>query len=76
MKITERSIKTSFAGANTGRGFVSFYDTIFPEDELDGLYIIKGGAGTGKSTFMKKLGTLALKNGYKVTTFLSYIAPF
>ena len=70
MKKTEKIIKTSFAGANTGKGFVSFYDTIFPEEELDGLYIIKGGSGTGKSTFMKKLGDVALKKGYTIEYYL------
>lgn len=44
-----------FIGANTRRGF-SFADkSIFREEELTRLYIIKGGPGTGKSSFMKKI---------------------
>lgn len=63
-------IPTVFAGANTGSGFVSFYDSIFPEGQLDGLYIIKGGSGTGKSTFMRRLGDGAMKKGYTCEHYL------
>ena len=57
---------TEFSGANTGGGFVSFYDRIFPEDKLSALYIIKGGPGTGKSTFMRRLGDLAKDRGCNI----------
>lgn len=70
MKRNEKSIKKSFAGANTGKGFVSFYDAIFPEEKLEGLYIIKGGSGTGKSTFMKNLSNAAIKKGHKTEHYL------
>lgn len=44
----------SFLGANTPKGFVSFFDELYnPYDDTQA-YIIKGGPGTGKSTFMKK----------------------
>lgn len=54
MNITDSTMDYSFSGANTGKGFVSFYDEIFIEEGMAGLYIIKGGPGTGKSTFMKR----------------------
>ncbi len=45
----------SFLGANTPKGFVSFFDELYnPYDDTDA-YIIKGGPGTGKSTFMKRI---------------------
>ncbi len=53
----------SFLGANTPKGFISFFDELYnPYDDTDA-YIIKGGPGTGKSTFMKRLGNEADKRG-------------
>ena len=50
-KVTERKI---FMGANTADGFVGFFDQIVDNYELKKIYIIKGGSGVGKSTFIKK----------------------
>lgn len=44
-----------FLGANTPTGFVSFFDELKKYEENWINYIIKGGAGTGKSTTMKKI---------------------
>lgn len=44
-----------FLGANTPKGFVSFFDELYNPYTDSGTYIIKGGPGTGKSTLMKKL---------------------
>lgn len=53
----------SFLGANTPKGFVSFFDELYnPYDNTDA-YIIKGGPGTGKSTFMKKLAAECEQRG-------------
>jgi len=43
-----------FPGANTPQGFYSRYDQIAPADATK-VFILKGGPGTGKSTFMRKL---------------------
>lgn len=43
-----------FAGANSPQGFVSFYDQITPRLPRK-LYILKGGPGLGKSTFMRRI---------------------
>jgi len=52
-------LKTEFfLGANTARGFYSLYDG-FCKSEGDFLYLIKGGAGCGKSGFMRRLGEKA-----------------
>ena len=54
-----------FLGANSANGFVSEFgsncDTRFKT------YIIKGGPGTGKSSFMKKIAKRAKENNEKVT---------
>ena len=60
---------SSFAGANTGKGFVGVYPTVADEENLQHLYIIKGSAGCGKSTFMKKAAEASEKNGYNVEYF-------
>ncbi len=57
-----REIPTFFAGANTGEGFVSEYPTMANERELTRLWILKGGSGTGKSTFMRKVSADAAEN--------------
>ena len=54
----------SFLGANTPKGFVSFFDELYnPYNDTDA-YIIKGGPGTGKSTFMKGIAEEYEKRGY------------
>ena len=55
-----------FPGANTPGGFFSYYHNILTPAENNRMYIVKGGPGTGKSTFMKKLGTRAKEKGYDV----------
>ena len=53
----------SFLGANTPKGFVSFFDELYnPYDKAEA-YIIKGGPGTGKSTFLKKIADEAERRG-------------
>lgn len=58
-----------FAAANSGRGFVSFYDEIFKSDGIERRYLIKGGPGTGKSTFMRRLSDEAEKRGMHVERY-------
>lgn len=54
----------SFLGANTPKGFVSFFDELYnPYNDTDA-YIIKGGPGTGKSSFMKSLAAEFEKRGF------------
>lgn len=54
-----------FLGANAPGGFASLYDS-FTDPETDHLYILKGGPGCGKSTFMKKLAAAAGERGHAV----------
>lgn len=57
--------KHFFLGTNTGKGFYSFYGQLGKEVGTH-FFIIKGGPGTGKSTFMKKIGQEMLARGFPV----------
>lgn len=59
-----------FLGANSCRGFYSLYDDMVNLPEIDRLYIIKGGAGCGKSTFMKTIAEAANNAGLTVERIL------
>lgn len=56
-----------FAGANTMGGFVGEYKNLFCEDDLDKVYMIKGGSGTGKSTLIRYCAKKAEDHGFYVT---------
>lgn len=58
-------IKHVFPGGNTPQGFFSYYDYIISPGATR-IFILKGGPGTGKSTFMKKMGTVLSNEGYDV----------
>ena len=47
-----------FIAANGPMGFVSYFDELCREEELDHLLIIKAGPGCGKSTLMKRMAGL------------------
>ena len=55
-----------FAAANSGEGFVSYFGEVFGEQKFERVYIIKGGPGTGKSYFMRRVAREAEKQGEKV----------
>lgn len=59
--ITSAPMQKYFIGANTSRGFINCCDGAF--SKLSRIYIIKGGPGTGKSTFMKKIAGYAEEHG-------------
>ena len=56
------------ASANTCHGFKNCFEYINPNEESM-TYILKGGPGTGKSSFMKKVGEHFSKKGYSVEYF-------
>lgn len=58
--------KMYFAAANTGRGFISFFNDIFYDKNISRRYIIKGGPGTGKSSFLRHIAEIAEKSGHDV----------
>lgn len=49
----------SFLGANTPNGFHSLFGQLYNPYKDSRMYIIKGGPGTGKSSFMKKVAKAA-----------------
>lgn len=61
-------IRKLFPASNTGEGFYSFFDYII---ELQGrrLFILKGGPGVGKSTFMREIEEYVLEHGLDVEEF-------
>ena len=48
----------SFCAANSGEGFLSFFDTLLDEKNQN-VYYIKGGPGSGKSTLLKEIASRA-----------------
>ena len=62
----EKTYQKFFLGANSAEGFVShFGDCYIPGSWR--VFIIKGGPGTGKSSFMKYVAKKAEDRGYTVT---------
>ena len=45
-----------FPGNNTPQGFFSYYNYILGQREANRIICLKGGPGTGKSTFLKNIG--------------------
>jgi hypothetical protein len=52
-----------FLGNNSSRGFVSYFDSFIDPGAMDRIFILKGGPGVGKSTFMKKFGAFMQSRG-------------
>lgn len=44
-----------FLGANSGNGFYSLYDELTDLNDTKSVYILKGGPGSGKSSFMRRI---------------------
>ena len=58
-----------FAASNGAGGFINYYHTVFDVEKLAHLYIIKGGPGTGKSSFMRDVANRAEGEGNTVVYF-------
>ena len=69
------AIKHYFLGANGPKGFVSLYREFCSPDSGNFLWVIKGGPGCGKSTFMKKIGKAAEESGLDVEYVLCSSDP-
>lgn len=63
MAMNKQRVTRYFLGGNTADGFYSLYDSFISQKQGDFLWIIKGGAGCGKSSFMKALGAAAESAG-------------
>lgn len=56
-------IKKMFPGAVTSQGFYSYYQYMIDQN-ANHIFVIKGGPGVGKSSFMKKIAQFMLERGY------------
>ncbi len=60
------NITKYFLGANSRYGFYSLYDELSPPKSSNFLWVIKGGPGCGKSSFMKKIARACESAGLPV----------
>nr|PZN04902.1 MAG: AAA family ATPase [Bacillota bacterium] len=60
------SVRRFYPGGNTPRGYISFFDSVLPWDNAKKFFIMKGGPGVGKSTFIKKIGEKLVRSGVDV----------
>ena len=61
---------TFFLGANTCRGFCSLYQSYLEAYPQERVWILKGGAGCGKSGFMRRVAAVAAEAGFTVHRIL------
>lgn len=59
-------VQTYFLGSNSAYGFYSCYQDFCKPENGNFLWVIKGGPGCGKSSFMRKIGEAAEKKGLDV----------
>lgn len=59
-------VHDTFIAANTYKGFFSYFDELIYGSENTEVYLIKGGPGCGKSTFMKSIAKAAAEKGCNV----------
>ena len=64
-----------FLGGNTPAGFYSLYDELSDPHRIKRLYILKGGAGCGKSTLMKRVALHGEAAGLQVERILCSADP-
>lgn len=75
MTAEKRGEKTYFAASNSARGFVNYFPDIFGTERCDVLFVIKGGPGTGKSSFLRRVAEHAEANGLSVIRYLCSSDP-
>ncbi len=51
----KNNYKSYFAASNSENGFISYFKSAFSPFEYERIFILKGGPGTGKSTFMNRI---------------------
>lgn len=61
--MADHIIRHMFPGNNTSQGFFSYFAYILPQQQAKRIYCLKGGPGTGKSTFLKHIGKRMAQEG-------------
>ena len=56
-----------FAASNSSRGFTNYFKEVFCRADI--VYVVKGGPGTGKSSFMKRCSRRAEERGCMVENY-------
>lgn len=59
---------TFFLGANSPSGFYSLYDQMLPPAQARRVFLLKGGAGCGKSSLMRRVGAALEEAGRRPST--------
>ena len=54
-----------FLGANSPSGFYSLYAHLLPDEGAEGIFILKGGPGCGKSSFLRRVARHAQAAGQR-----------
>lgn len=64
-----------FLGANSSRGYISFYKNAYDPSDGWRAYIIKGGFGSGKSLFFKRIAKNMIEKGNVVELIVNPYDP-
>lgn len=64
-----------FAASNSKVGFYGYFDDCLDRPEIDRVYAVKGGPGTGKSHFMRQIAKEGVRRGYAVECILCSSDP-
>ena len=64
--MSKATVMRYFLGSNSEKGFYSLYNTLTKPQDGEFLWVIKGGPGCGKSSFMRILGEAAEESGLDV----------
>lgn len=73
--MVDRTQVQYFLGAHTPWGFQSLYGEILSKERARAIYLLKGGAGCGKSTMMRQIASEAVARGYFVEEILCLNDP-
>ena len=73
--MVDKDVSYFFAASNGYSGFVSYFDRIFPPEEFEKIFILKGGPGTGKSRFIKDIITKIKSDDVKCEAALCSADP-
>ena len=57
-------VRNMFSGGNTSKGFFSRFDHIMSREDARRIFVIKGGPGTGKGTFMRNISEIMTDRRY------------